>query len=136
MIERQKRITKMLKEKNIRPSYTRIKICDYLYKDKVHPNVDGIYKELLDEMPTLSKTTVYNTLKLFTEKGLARSINVYDNEMRYEAMRNDHGHFKCNKCEQIYDIPIDMEIKLPNYMEGSTIDEKQFTITGICNRCN
>ena len=30
-----------------------------------HPTVETIYKELIDEIPTLSKTTVYNTLKQF-----------------------------------------------------------------------
>lgn len=134
-MEKQNRVVEILASKNIRPSYTRIKIYEYIYKDKIHPNVDIIYKDLQEEIPTLSKTTIYNTLKLFIEKGLARTVNIYDNEMIYEAIRDEHGHFKCNKCKTIYDIPIKLDIKLPYEMKGSIIDEQHLMITGICNKC-
>ncbi len=49
----------------IKPSYQRIKIYEYIFNNNIHPTVDNIYKKLLKEIPTLSKTTVYNTLKLF-----------------------------------------------------------------------
>jgi len=136
LIAKQKEITDILNKRDIRPSYIRIRVYDYLYRDKVHPNVDTIYKNLSEEIPTLSKTTVYNTLKLLTDKDLVRAININDNEMRYEAIRNDHGHFKCDKCKTIYDIPMDMNIKLPKEMKGSRIDERQFLVSGVCNNCN
>ena len=56
-----------LKSKSIRPSLQRIRILEYLIKNRNHPTVEMIYNELLCEMPTLSKTTIYNTLKLFVE---------------------------------------------------------------------
>ena len=51
----------------IHPSVQRIAIMDYLIKHRTHPTVDEVYTALSDEIPTLSKTTVYNTLKLFAE---------------------------------------------------------------------
>ena len=47
-----------LKSHDIKPSYQRIKIFEYLVEHKNHPTVDMIYKALVDEIPTLSKTTV------------------------------------------------------------------------------
>ena len=53
-----------LKKEGIQPSYHRLKILEYLQAYRTHPTVDIIYKNLSKEIKTLSKTTVYNTLKL------------------------------------------------------------------------
>ena len=44
----------------------RIAIMEYLMDNPIHPSADDIYTALSPSMPTLSKTTVYNTLKLFS----------------------------------------------------------------------
>jgi len=41
-------------------SHHRLKILKYLTKHRTHPTVDIIYKNLLKEIHTLSKTTIYN----------------------------------------------------------------------------
>lgn len=50
-----------LLDHQIKPSVQRIAIMDYLLKHKTHPCIDEIYTALCKEIPTLSKTTVYNT---------------------------------------------------------------------------
>ena len=52
-----------LLDHNIKPSVQRIAIMQYLMEYPVHPSADDIYTALSPSMPTLSKTTVYNTLK-------------------------------------------------------------------------
>ena len=47
-----------LKNRRIRPSYQRIKVLDYLNKNKCHPTVDQIFKDLQSEITTLSKYTI------------------------------------------------------------------------------
>lgn len=54
-------ITKELSEHRISPSHQRIKILQYLYAEPCHPTVDHIFHHLHKEIPTLSKSTVYNT---------------------------------------------------------------------------
>ncbi|WP_066498758.1 Fur family transcriptional regulator [Abyssisolibacter fermentans] len=122
-----------LKSNDIKPSYQRIKIFEYLIKYKNHPTVDMIYKELVGEIPTLSKTTVYNTLKLFVEKNIVIVINIEDNETRYDADTSFHGHFKCRKCKRVYDFRLEMpHIK---DLEGFDIDEYHFYLKGVCKSC-
>ena len=53
-------IVNELKKRNIRPSYQRLKILEYLMKERYHPTVEDIYFDLL-KSPTLSKSTIYNT---------------------------------------------------------------------------
>ena len=135
MIENQEMVVKILKNKDITPSYTRIKIYDYLSKDKIHPTVDEIYTDLVELFPTLSKTTVYNTLKLFVEKDIIRAINLYDNKMRYELIRSNHSHLKCDVCEKIYDVPTNINVFLPDELKGTIINENHILLTGTCSYC-
>ncbi|MDA3779619.1 MAG: transcriptional repressor, partial [Bacteroidales bacterium] len=103
--------------------------------NKNHPTVDMIYKELVNEIPTLSKTTVYNKLKLFHEKGIIIIVNIEDNETRFDADTSNHGHFKCIKCEKIYDFELTQgEINFPKLLDFS-INEKHVYFKGICPDC-
>ena len=71
-----KKAKMMLESKDIRPSFQRMKIYKLLMETKEHPSVETIYNELKEEIPSLSKMTIYNTLKLFVEKDLARLITI------------------------------------------------------------
>lgn len=126
-------IEKRLKNNNVKPSYQRIKILEYLLKNKNHPTVDMIYQELVTQIPTLSKTTVYNTLKLFIEKKLVILINIEDNETRYDADTSFHGHFKCKKCNEVYDIKIDMPTL--RKLDDFEVDEYHLYLKGLCKKC-
>ncbi len=125
-------IKKMLEEKGIEPSFQRIKIYQYLVEKKNHPTVNMIYKDLSKKIPTLSKTTVYNNLKLFEEKGMVVKINLYDHEVRFDADTSLHGHFKCKKCGNIYDFKIN---EIITDLKRVIIDEKRVIYTGICQKC-
>lgn len=124
-----------LKSHNIKPSYQRIKIFDYLYHHRNHPTVDEIYKGLVAEIPTLSKTTVYNTLSLFTEKEIAQLITIEDNETRYDAKTAVHGHFKCEKCQQITDFDLDLKNMASTALHHYQINQKHIYFKGICSVC-
>lgn len=124
-----------LKENGIKPSYQRIRIFDYLIQHKNHPTVDSIFKALVPEIPTLSKTTVYNTLKLFLEQGIVQLLVIEENETRYDADISTHGHFKCEECGQVYDIRIDLSGLDLSELEIHRVDEQHIYFKGVCNRC-
>ncbi len=129
------KIDEYLKEHGIKPSYQRIKVLDYIVKNRNHPTVDTIFKELIKEIPTLSKTTIYNTLKLFHQKGVVLVINIEDNETRFDADVCNHGHFKCKKCGEIYDFDIDENDLILPKLKEFVIDEQHFYLKGICPKC-
>ncbi|NLT96162.1 MAG: transcriptional repressor [Clostridia bacterium] len=129
-------IEQYLRNNDVKPSYQRLKIFEYLVKHKNHPNVDTIYQELVSAIPTLSKTTVYNTLKLFLEKGIVQPILIEENEIRYDADVTVHGHFKCEICQEVYDIPLDLSDMKTEGLEKFIIKESHIYFKGICKRCN
>lgn len=135
MNQRIKNLSEKLKERNIKPSYQRIKIFEYLVDRKNHPAVDRIFKDLVKEIPTLSKATVYNTLDLFRGSGLARIVNIEDDEIRYDGEITDHGHFKCESCGNIYDFSVDLENISADSLKHFKINEKNVYFKGICPMC-
>jgi Fe2+ or Zn2+ uptake regulation protein len=124
-----------LKEKGIKPSYQRVRVLDYMLQNKNHPTVDMLYSALSPEIPTLSKTTVYNTVNLFLEKGVVQLIGIDEQEMRYDADITTHAHFKCDRCGRILDLRLNSEGAIFQGIEGLKIREIQFYLKGLCQEC-
>lgn len=112
-----------------------MKIFQYLIEKKSHPTVDEIYRALSKEVLTLSKTTIYNTLNLFIEKGITKVITIEENETRYDALTDIHGHFKCEVCETIFDIPVLPEHLMVSESDKFKINEYHIYFKGICHKC-
>lgn len=124
-----------LKIKNINLSHQRLKILEYLTQNHCHPTVEQIFTALLKDIPTLSKTTVYNTLRVLVESGLVRVITIEDNETRYDIVTENHGHFKCESCGTILDFPIDIDSLVPGVLNKFVINDKNVYFNGLCSRC-
>lgn len=124
-----------LKENGIKPSFQRIKIYEYLMNTSEHPTVETIYHALNDQIPTLSKTTVYNTLKVFIDKGIAMAITIDDNEVRFDADTKTHGHFKCEKCSAVYDFDVLIGDMSAEGLENFSISKQQIFFYGRCPNC-
>jgi len=97
--------------------------------------VDTIYKALCPEIPTLSKTTVYNTLNLFVEKKLVQVIVIEENETRYDLITHTHGHFKCNSCGALFDVELNIDYSMSPELADCEIDEKHIYFKGLCKNC-
>jgi len=132
---RKNEVENLLKIHGIRPSLHRMRIYEYLLHNRIHPNVDSIYQELIKEIPTLSKTTLYNTLDLFVEKGLVLLITIAENEKRYDADTSLHGHFICKNCRHIFDVRIGSVKEVLADLEGFDVHEKQIYFKGLCPGC-
>lgn len=124
-----------LLEHNIKPSYSRIRIYGYLVENKNHPTVDQIYSELVKAIPTLSKTTVYNTLDLLMEAGLARVLTIEENETRYDSDTSDHGHFKCLSCGAVTDFGVEADGIAAGELKDYRVYFKNVYYKGICPKC-
>ncbi len=123
----------ILMEHGIRPSLTRVMIYDYLRQHRNHPTADEIYKELSPSAPTLSKTTVYNTVKLLSSEGVIKTITIEEGQARFDAYTENHGHFICRDCASVYDFDTEFpEIVLP---EGFQKGVTEIYCTGTCSAC-
>lgn len=128
-------IIEKLQKNNIQPSFQRIKILELLNRKKEHMNVNMIYEELVKIIPTISKTTIYNNLKTFTEKGIVQCLVITPEEMRYDIETTPHHHFLCNRCGKIYDVNVSCEYLEKKEIEGHAIEEIHGYFKGICWNC-
>lgn len=128
-------IKKHLGDHGVKASLPRVKIYEYLNTHRSHPTIDEIYNALSDELITLSKTTVYNTLDLFVKQHLAMQVLIEDNEARYDADTSHHGHFKCIKCQKVYDFNYDLSTEKIPSLKGFDLQDYHTYIRGICKTC-
>lgn len=128
-----KQISEYLNKFQIKSSIQRIAIMDYLMTHHTHPTVDEIYNSLSDTIPTLSKTTIYNTLKLFYDCGAVLMLGIDEKNLRFDGNIEPHAHFRCKSCNRIFDI---MNIKYNvDISSDFEICETQIYYVGYCNEC-
>ncbi|MEG0949962.1 MAG: transcriptional repressor [Bacteroidales bacterium] len=130
------RVKQHLVDHGVKPSIQRMAIMKYLMENRTHPTADMIFNDLYIEIPTLSKTTVYNTLKLLTEHGAVKTIGIDEKNARFDGDMSPHAHFRCKNCGCIYDIPLDQNDKI--FIDGIgelTIDEVHLYYKGFCKNC-
>lgn len=131
-----KDIAKKFAENGIKASMPRIAIYKYLSSTKSHPSADMVYNALHESMPSLSRTTIYNTLRMLCDNGLARMVSVEDEDMRFDADVSTHIHFKCSKCGKIIDI-YENPLESKNFLSQdiASVESMQIVLTGICKDC-
>lgn len=129
-----KRAFEYLESKGVRPSQQRIEIIDFLLNCKSHPTAEDIYVGVNEKWPMLSKSTVYNTLKVFEEQGVVMTVGIDERNVRYEVMTECHAHFRCMSCGKIFDMPILEKPKVLG-LEGVEVSEMQVYYKGTCSAC-
>ena len=128
-----------LRNLGLSPSPQRIAIYDFLRKNPIHPTVDTIYNAVIENMPGMSRTTVYNTVKRLVAAGAVQEVIIEDGELRYDANMTDHGHFKCLECGQVYDLfpPENTPLveNIHGLPEGFTVLRLHLCCRGYCSEC-
>lgn len=130
-----KKYVKMLKENSIKTTLQRLEILRYLDDHRTHPTADQIYTDLKEKNPSLSKTTVYNSLEIFKEHGIIQTLTISGSELRYDFKCTMHHHFLCKKCGRIIDIDISCPHIEKIRKEGYQIDEVHGYFKGVCKDC-
>lgn len=125
----------LLTEAGIRPSAQRVAIMQYLMDNLTHPTVDEIFRALHPAWPTMSRTTVYNTLRLLTANGTVDSIDIDSGNAHYDyAPTGSHAHFMCKNCSRIFDLT---EPAIPPpMMEGFEVTSASLCYKGFCPECS
>jgi Fe2+ or Zn2+ uptake regulation protein len=126
---------KILKEHSIKITSQRLEILKYLNEHHTHPDVEEIYSELKKKHPSLSRTTVYNSLEILKKNKIVQSLTISGSELRYDVEESLHHHFLCKKCGAILDI----SITCPNMNcildGGHRVEEVHGYFKGICKNC-
>ncbi len=131
--------TQILQSKGYRLTPQRIMVLDALHSAKRHISTEEIFERLREKYPYANISTVYRTLELLKELGLAAEISIGDGIVRYHAKENSgHHHLVCTKCGKMLDLPEEELVPLENSLarnHGFKADMHHLAIFGICSGC-
>lgn len=121
----------------VKPSVQRIAVMKYLLTHRTHPTVDIIFNDVVKEIPTLSKATVYNTLKLLVKQEAAQQLTINEQCTCYDGDITPHAHFLCQRCGKVYDLPLHMQeiTSMANIPNGFQVDSAALYFRGVCENC-
>jgi Fur family transcriptional regulator, ferric uptake regulator len=129
-----------LQEHKLKLTPHRQLILDTFLGNEGHRSVEDIYRVVREKDPRIGYTTVYRTMKLLAECGLAREIDLADGITRYEHLYNHqhHDHMICMQCGssiEFYDPDIEaLQDEASEHLGFKVLDHK-LQIYGLCSDC-
>lgn len=123
-------IQKKLRRHGVLPTAQRMEVAEVLLHRAQHLSAEQIIDRLKNIGSSVSKATVYNTLKLFREKGLVREINIEAGRKFYDSTTHAHHHFYHIETGELTDIPADSIAiqNLPPLPRGTVPEEVEVLI--------
>jgi Fur family iron response transcriptional regulator len=112
-------ISKLLVSHGVQVTSQRLDIAEYVLSRPQHLSADQILAAMRARGSRVSKATVYNTMNLFSERGLVRTVEVDPQRQYYDSTSEPHHHFYNVDTGELTDIPadgvsLDVEAALPD----------------------
>ncbi len=136
------RFKKILKESGLKYTRQREIVLKILYNNDMHYTPEALYIEIKNKQPDLNVgiATVYRTLNLLEEAGMATSISFGIAGKKFElATKPHHDHLICKNCGKI----VEFENPVIERQQALVAKEHKFKLTGhlmqlygICADCN
>lgn len=120
-----------LEQHDIRPSAQRLAIAAYALTTTDHPSADAVWTRVKATFPMVSRATVYNTLQLFTEKGLLKQLVLAEGNVVFDPMVEPHHHFVDDETGAIKDIPWSaLKVGKVDELEGVDVRDYMVVVRG------
>ena len=121
----------------LRVTEQRRTIARVFFEHPGHPNIDELYTKIRARFPSIGQATVYRTLKLLVESGLASPSRFGDGTTRYEAAHDGehHDHLVCITCGAIIEFRNDEIERLQEEIAAQhrfRVTDHRMVIYGAC----
>ena len=102
-----------------------------------HPTAEGVYGDIVVDMPTVSLRTVYQTLAELTELGEINKTDLGTGSARFDPNVEPHHHLVCDDCGAIRDVTANTtEVRVPSHQRGGfRVEETEVVFRGRCRDC-
>jgi Fur family peroxide stress response transcriptional regulator len=103
-----------------------------------HPTAKMVYDSVRETTEKFSFATVYNSLEYLVSQGFIKKLDIDSGSARYDGMLENHMHFICKKCGEVFDLP---QPELSSCLSANQeffyeTKDVSITIRGICKNCN
>ncbi|MBC8317702.1 MAG: transcriptional repressor [Desulfobulbaceae bacterium] len=131
-----------LRSQNLRLTDQRKLIVNSFARKKGHVSAEDLYRHIHKTTPSIGAATVYRTLKLLADAGLASGKNFGDGYVRFECCLQrsaHHDHLICTRCGKIVEFSNSTIEKLQETVardHGFLITDHSLDIYGVCQDCS
>ena len=138
--EEQEVLLKHIQKRGLKRTAQRDLILDIFLRTEEHLSSEDLYRLVQKDDPSIGQTTVYRTLKLLTEAGLAREVRFGDGRTHYEHnyKHQHHDHMICSECGRIIEF-FSAELEA---IQDAMAAKHRFEVTqhllriiGVCAEC-
>jgi Fe2+ or Zn2+ uptake regulation protein len=128
----------LLRSGGRRVTSPRLAILRELRQAGGHVSAHHVYQRVRPELPGISVPTVYATLELLVELGLARRVEAGARATLYDSRTDPHGHAVCRRCGAVADIPASVEeepLLRAAQGDGFRAESAELLVRGLCCAC-
>jgi Fur family transcriptional regulator, ferric uptake regulator len=128
--------TEYLRARNLNTTQQREAIVDQFLRSHDHVSIDDLLGRVRKKHPRVGYATVYRTLRLLVDCGLAHERQFDDGQTRYEVAGAHHDHLICLKCKLILEFD-DPEIErlqeeIARSLGGFEVEWHKHELYGLC----
>jgi len=130
-----------LTAQGLKSTRQREQILDEFLRSGAHLSAEDLYLRLRKKHPNIGYATVYRTLKLLAECGIAEERHFGDKQTRYEATagQEHHDHLVCQQCGSIIEFEDprieELQIEVAR-AHGFRISHHRLELYGTCSKCS
>ncbi len=126
-----------LASKGLKATAQRLYVYEALLNSREHPTAEEVFRKVSKVLPSVSLSTIYNTLETFVEHNLVNKVLSESGTARYDAFVETHHHIYSEKGEIIADYYDDglAELLLSYFSKKKIIDYeiKEVRLQIICS---
>jgi Fe2+ or Zn2+ uptake regulation protein len=127
-----------LRDHGIAVTPQRLAVMGILEGRRDHPSAEHIFLEVRRQHPAISFNTVYKTLEVLCQKGMAIKVNPLHEVARYDGKTTPHAHLVCRQCHRIVDLELESDALpalAPEERHGFEVENACLTFWGRCPQC-
>jgi Fur family ferric uptake transcriptional regulator len=126
--------------KKLKMTPQRRRILDVFLAEEGHATSEELYQKVKKDHPSIGQATVYRTLKLLADAGLAKAVEFGDGAVRYEILygQSHHDHLICERCGvnvEVVDPSIERLQEQVAARHGFALTGHKLYLYGICPEC-
>jgi Fur family transcriptional regulator, ferric uptake regulator len=138
--EKDEVLQRYMAQHGLKSTRQRSLIIDTFFSVGGHLSVEELWNRVRQQDAKVSVATVYRTMKLLNECGLAHARNFGDGQTRYEAAagRHHHDHLICTHCGTIVEFEDDRIEEMQDAVarkHGFTVTSHKMELYGLCRNC-
>lgn len=136
---REEAFRRFVASRGLRFTRQRQRIAEAFLRAGTHLAVEELYARVKRAEPRVGFATVYRTVKLLKESGLAAERHFGDRLSRYESrLRDEHCHLICTVCQGIFELEDKRLHALAREIarrRGFIVDQEKVEFYGTCREC-